>query len=156
MGTQNVSGSFQLRRDTASNWEKKNPVLKDGEFVTVITDSGMIRHKTGDGIKTYTQLPFEDESLYNALTQKADQSNKISTTLKADSWIEKVQTITINGVKSEQNGIISLAENVAAEQYNAAAEADISISGQSEGTITFACRNDVPQIDIPISIILLG
>lgn len=156
MGIQSVSGSFQLRRDTASNWEKKNPVLKDGEFITVITDSGTIRHKTGDGTKTYAQLPFEDESLYNALTQKADQSNKVSATLNADSWMNKTQTITIDGTKPEQKGIISLAENVTAEQYNAVADADISVSSQGEGAIVFACRNDVPQIDIPLSILLLG
>jgi hypothetical protein len=61
---------IQTRRDTAANWETKNPVLLNGEMIIVITNAGDTRFKIGDGTKTYTQLPFQDESLYNALSGK--------------------------------------------------------------------------------------
>lgn len=64
--------AIQLRRDTAANWETKNPVLSDGERILVVTNAGATRTKTGDGTKTYTQLPFDDEPLYNALSGKVN------------------------------------------------------------------------------------
>lgn len=65
---------IQTRRDTASNWETKNPVLLEGELIIVHTNAGDTRFKIGDGSKTYTQLPFQDETLYNVLSGKADAS----------------------------------------------------------------------------------
>ena len=66
---------IQTRRDTASNWETKNPVLLDGELIIVTTNAGVTRFKIGDGTKTYTQLPFQDETLYNVLSGKANASD---------------------------------------------------------------------------------
>lgn len=63
---------IQNKRDTASNWETNNPVLLSGELIVVDTDAGDARFKIGDGVKTYTQLPFQDESLYNVLSGKAN------------------------------------------------------------------------------------
>lgn len=60
------------KRDTASNWETNNPVLLAGELIIVDTNAGDVRFKIGDGTKTYTQLPFQDESLYNILSGKQD------------------------------------------------------------------------------------
>lgn len=66
---------IQNKRDTASNWETNNPVLLDGELIVVDTNAGDIRFKIGDGTKTYTQLPFQDEVVYNALSGKADAND---------------------------------------------------------------------------------
>lgn len=41
------------KRDTEANWEKKNPLILDGEIIVVTTTSGETRVKIGDGIKTY-------------------------------------------------------------------------------------------------------
>lgn len=61
------------KRDTASNWETNNPVLLNGELIIVDTNAGDVRFKIGDGVKTYTQLPFQDETLYNVLSGKATE-----------------------------------------------------------------------------------
>ena len=55
------------KRDTSANWEANNPVLLNGELIIVDTNAGDTRFKIGDGTKTYTQLPFQDEALYNVL-----------------------------------------------------------------------------------------
>lgn len=52
---------IKLKRDTSANWEKVNPVLLNGETIIVDTANNETRTKTGDGTKTYTQLPFDDE-----------------------------------------------------------------------------------------------
>ena len=63
---------IQTKRDTASNWELNNPVLLNGELIIVDTNAGSTRFKIGDGKKTYTQLPFQDEAVYNALNSNVD------------------------------------------------------------------------------------
>ena len=52
---------IKLKRDMSANWEKANPVLLNGETIIVDTANNETRTKTGDGTKTYTQLPFDDE-----------------------------------------------------------------------------------------------
>ena len=52
---------IKQRRDTSANWESKNPVLLNGEVIIVDTVNGKTRTKIGNGTKTYTQLPFDDE-----------------------------------------------------------------------------------------------
>ena len=64
---------IQNKRDTAANWETNNPILLNGELIIVYTNAGDIRFKIGDGTKTYTQLPFQDETLYNVLSGKSDK-----------------------------------------------------------------------------------
>lgn len=63
MATKNIEARIKNKRDTAANWEKNNPVLLNGEIIIVDTAAGEVRYKTGDGIKTYKQLPFDDEAI---------------------------------------------------------------------------------------------
>ena len=60
---------IKFKRDTSSNWTNKNPVILNGEIILVDTDSGELRAKIGDGSKTYTQLPFNDEAIRNLIVQ---------------------------------------------------------------------------------------
>ena len=64
---------IQNKRDTAARWETNNPVLLNGELIIVDTNAGDIRFKIGNGSKTYTQLPFQDEGLYSVLSGKQDK-----------------------------------------------------------------------------------
>lgn len=59
---------IKQKRDTSSNWTRNNPILLNGEIILVDTEAGELRAKIGDGIKTYTQLPFSDETLRNLIT----------------------------------------------------------------------------------------
>lgn len=72
MSQKKISARIQLRRDTASNWEAKNEVLLDGEKIIVITAAGQTRFKVGDGVKTFSQLPYTDETLNEAISKKVD------------------------------------------------------------------------------------
>lgn len=59
------------KRDSVSNWTDKNPILLDGEVVVVDSTDGESRFKIGDGTKHYSELPFQDEYLQNAINNKA-------------------------------------------------------------------------------------
>lgn len=63
--TKTIQATVKNRTDTAANWTQKNPVLAEGEIIVVQTSAGETRLKIGDGVKTFTQLPYTDEQIYN-------------------------------------------------------------------------------------------
>lgn len=156
MAGKEFEARIRLKRDTSANWTANNPVLLDGEMIIVDTASGDIRTKTGDGKKTYTQLPFDDESILNALNGKCDASNAVNVTLSASAWSNGQQVVSVDGLKASQNGIASLPQNYSVAVYEAVVAAQLFASAQGNGTLTFSCNGDIPQIDIPIVVILLG
>lgn len=79
------------KRDTEANWEKKNPLILDGEIIVVTTTSGETRVKIGDGVKTYTQLPFLDEVLKN-------ESKSLGITSATVGQIAKIAAVDASGV----------------------------------------------------------
>lgn len=81
MALYEINGRMKQKRDTAANWEAKNPVILNGEIVLVDTSAGELRAKIGDGVKKYLQLPFSDEVLRNLITDKANKDD-IPTALK--------------------------------------------------------------------------
>lgn len=65
--TKTIQATVKNRTDTAANWTQKNPVLAEGEIIVVQTSAGETRLKIGDGVKTFTQLPYTDEQIYNSV-----------------------------------------------------------------------------------------
>lgn len=48
---------IMFRRDHDYEWERNNPVLRDGELVVVYTALGT-KYKQGDGKKSFTDLQY--------------------------------------------------------------------------------------------------
>ena len=63
--TKTIQATIKNKTDTAANWTQKNPMLAEGEIIVVQTSAGETRLKIGDGVKTFTQLPYIDEQIYN-------------------------------------------------------------------------------------------
>ena len=82
------------KRDTSANWTSADPVLLNGEIIIVDTAGGSVRTKTGDGVKKYSQLPFDDEEIYSAISEKAVATETIAATLTAAGWVDMVQTVS--------------------------------------------------------------
>ena len=61
MATKTMNVRVSGKRDTLANWTNNNPVLLSGEVVQVIMTDGTLRHKTGNGTNTFTQLSYDDE-----------------------------------------------------------------------------------------------
>ena len=94
-------GAIQQRRDTVENWTTKNPILLDGEQITVIFDDGRTRHKTGYGGKRYNELPFDG-------AESCEPSETVNVTLLANAWVNGQQTLSVSAVMADQNGYVTL------------------------------------------------
>ena len=70
---------IKFKRDTSANWTNKNPIILNGEIILIDTDSGELRAKVGDGVKSYTQLPFSDEVVRNLIPTDLSELNQDST-----------------------------------------------------------------------------
>lgn len=78
--TKTIQATVKNRTDTAANWTQKNPVLAEGEIIVVQTSAGETRLKIGDGVKTFTQLPYTDEQIYNSVVTSVNgQTGDITT-----------------------------------------------------------------------------
>lgn len=95
-----------------------------------------------------------------ALSEKADSSVSVDGVLLASAWAGDSapysQSIDVRGLTSEQNGSISVSQDITAEQLEAVLSAVLSVSGQEDGVLTIVANKGKPNVDIPVSIILLG
>ena len=101
---------IRQKRDTAANWTNHNPVLLNGELILVDTAEGQLRVKIGDGIKTYTQLPFMDEALRTLITDVDNNNSKV------------VLKDLINNAEDEVLEILNIIR-LSQEEYNSLAAA---------------------------------
>lgn len=77
----------------------------------------------------------------------------------ASAWSDDspyTQTVTVEGLKADSNGVISIAQNATSEQIEIVCDAGLYISNQADGTLTITAYGDKPNVDIPVIIILLG
>ena len=110
------------------------------------------------------QINGHDESnmvkIDRAYGELAKRSNQIDTILVASGWagVEApfTQTLSIEGVTKDTNGIINVAQDATFDQRGMAREAMLAVAGQADGQLTIAADGEMPDIDIPVSIILLG
>lgn len=71
MASKKANVKVQGPYDTAANWANSTRILLKGEKVYAKVDSGAVRSKTGDGTKKFSQLPYDDEAIYQSLSGKA-------------------------------------------------------------------------------------
>lgn len=86
-----IDARVKHKRDTSANFTSANPVLLNGEIIIVDTDSGEVRTKTGDGVKRYSELPFDDErmkSLVNSKTGRVCSASQPQSQPVNDYWDE--------------------------------------------------------------------
>ena len=105
--SKNINARIALKRDTSANWTNHNPVLLNGEFILVDTAEGQLRAKVGDGIKTYTQLPFTDEALRALITDVDNNNSTVVVTKNGESR----QLDIFNIIKLTQEEYKDLVEN---------------------------------------------
>ena len=65
-------------------------------------------------------------------------------------------TLTNLSYMIDANGNISVAQNATIEQRDAARMAMLSVIGQSEGQLIISADGEMPEVDIPVVVILLG
>ena len=82
-----IDARIRQKRDTAANWTNNNPVLLNGELIVVETSTGAIRLKVGDGVKTFNQLPFLDETLRALITDVDNNNSAVVMTKNGESQL---------------------------------------------------------------------
>lgn len=158
MADKQFNARIRWKRDTSANWTSNNPVLLNGEIIIVDTDSGEMRFKIGDGVKTYTQLPFEDEVVRNLINNKVDKvdgkglsTNDYDTNTKT--YIDDLKTKTlvtteeltaidnakINKSGGVMTGALTLADNPTEDLHAATKQYVDSLNSSSQNTWYGTC-----------------
>lgn len=132
--------SYLLRKDTAENWKKKNPVLRKGEQ-GLETDTGII--KIGDGVTAFNSL--SDDNIY---FPKSYANNSFANALKGNASGAAIRLTDVSpnehmlGVKVRGKNLIpypyyntTKTENGITFTVNA--DGSISFSGTSTAQATF-------------------
>lgn len=147
--TKTIQATIKNRTDTAANWTQKNPVFAEGEIIVVQTSAGETRLKIGDGVKSFTQLPYTDEQIYNNVVTSVNgqtgdvtltnESKSLGLTSAAVGQIPKVKAVDSNGVPTEW-------ESVALPSGSAGSMKKLTFTGAVTGE--YDGSNDI-SIDIP-------
>lgn len=94
------------------------------------------------------------------LAEKGDKSKSVDCTLVASSWVGVdapfTQELAVTGLSSAQNGNISVAHSATFEQREAARDAKLCVTGQIDGKLIISADGEMPEVDIPVVITLLG
>lgn len=100
------------------------------------------------------------QKIDKALGEKADHSIAVYATLLANAWVGVdspfTQTLSIEGIHeaAKQNGRIYVSQEATFEQRDIARCAMLAVIGQSEGELVIAADGEMPEQDIPVTIIL--
>lgn len=79
----------------------------------------------------------------------------IASTLLASGWSSGKQMLNIDGMSSESNGVIGVAQNVTETEMEAAKNAGLYVCAQDTGTLTVAALGEIPTCNIPVVVILI-
>ena len=91
------------------------------------------------------------------VNEQTGGSTALTATLLGNGWSNGSQTLTMQGVTANTNGVIGLPTNVTASQRDAADKAMLHLSAQGTNSITVtALSGTAPTVDIPIVLIIFG
>ena len=105
--------------------------------------------------KQYMYIDFEeDNELVRRVVKCPGTAVSSSYTLSANNWSNKTYTLSVSGLTATQDGVIGISKTATQTQADAARDAFIRISAQAAGSITLTADGDVPEVDIPVDLIL--
>lgn len=94
-----------------------------------------------------------------ALSEKAQKSHFINATLAADGWTggsaPYTQVLAVDGMGANVNGSIGLADSATDSQRAAVRNAMLYISAQATGQLTIVADGDKPEVDLPVTVIIV-
>ena len=90
-------------------------------------------------------------------TDYAAPSVGVSATLTAAGWDAdaKTQTVSVSGVTADANGSLRIAQSATDEQFTAWGAAQPRVTAQADGSITVKLVGTVPEIDIPVEVLIV-
>lgn len=96
----------------------------------------------------------------STLGEQAAHSDDVPGVLLAAAWAGAeapyTQELAVEGLLSTHNGSISLGQAATPNQRKAARDAILSVTGQSDGTLTITADGNKPVVDIPVVTVLIN
>ena len=103
---------------------------------------------------------LESNDVQGALDEIARTSCKpsrmVELVLRADSWVDRTQALSVPGLLKDQNGIIGLGRNLSEEAYDEAYLARLRVTSQEDNELTIIYDGKIPECDISVWLIILG
>lgn len=84
------------------------------------------------------------------------KARTISITIPGNTWINKENTVQVDGLLESNCGVIGCPNGITDDQIVAVKLAEITVSGQSNGRIVLKASGVAPEIDIPAIITIVG
>jgi len=95
-----------------------------------------------------------------ALGEKADHSRVVEAVLLASAWTETdasfMQELSVEGLLEDTNGVIGMAQDASVEVREVVRNAMLAVAEQKDGVLTVVADGALPEMDIPVCIILFG
>ena len=88
--------------------------------------------------------------------QNSGSSTAVTATLLASGWSGGQQTLTIDGVTADSNGVIGVTQDITNAEMEAAKSAELYVCAQGDATLTVAAFGETPTCNIPVVVILIG
>ena len=135
-GEEMGSKSFTFRDSHGNDLSGLGNLFSAGAYVKAILD-------TENG---YAYLQNADTNAYLEGKKKA-----VAVTLSVEGWASNSQTVSVSGVKVDNDVIIGAAP----ENHTEYGECGVYCSAQAEGTLTFTCT-DTPGNSLAVNVIILN
>lgn len=106
-----LNARIQYKKDMDANWTSNNPVLLENELIIVEMENGDCRFKIGDGVRTYSDLPFADQLLRDEMESKVskEEGKALSSNDFTDDLKNKLDGISImKGATADADGTSGL------------------------------------------------
>lgn len=137
---------FKILKGDSSRISTDVTPFHDGYAYFTPDDGGFYIDSDDNGVQTRHRINPESSG----------SSTSISATLLSGGWSAGEQTLQIDGVSADSNGVIGLSQSISDAEMEAAKSAELYVCGQGSGTITIAAYGETPTRDIPVVVILLG
>ena len=97
MASKTIKVTIKQRYDTEANWITNNPVLASGEVA--FSSDKSCDYKVGDGTKTWSQLDYQNASLYSSVLSAASEYSEKAKNDYLDQQIDStyIKTLSASG-----------------------------------------------------------
>ena len=129
-----------------------NDNLMPAKYFTVCQDDGYIYLYDKSATPSATSGKFKK---FEGGGGTSGSGELYTVTLLASAWASNSQTLTVTGLKADDNGVVGMLNTATDAQLEAARNAVITVTTQAANAVTFSCENE-PEIDIPVGILVGG
>ncbi len=145
IGELNVQADWAETDDTLDAYIRNKPIipLVEGNIGAPLSHASQHAVEGEDALSPDSILAAAKSTLYEE-------------TLLAANWVDNVYTLAVTGVKSSTAVELLPGLTITEDELDALQAANIQDGGQAEGSITLNAFGDVPEIDLPVRVVVRG